>query len=137
MGTYSNVWDALFDDKEKAANLRIRSELMIEITKYLNKSDLTQIQAAERLGISQPRLSNLKNGKIDKFTIDMLVNVLSKADIAVNLTVSKPTDVKEKGLPWHNFYVLEGGKNRLKSIQKKKPTWDTLIHEPKNMATIG
>ncbi len=135
MTTYSNVWDALFDNKEIAENLRIRSELMIEITKYLNQFQLTQKQAAEEFGISQPRLSNLKNGQIDKFTIDMLVNILSKTGALVHFTVIQSAEVEEKSSPWQNFHILEGGKRRKRPI--KKFDWGVSICEPCNIVSIG
>ena len=137
MSTYLNVWDALFDDKQEAENLRIRSQLMIEITQYLNQINLSQKQAAEKLGISQPRLSNLINGQIDKFTIDMLVNILSKTDSTVKFTVTHSADIKEKTSPWKNFNILAGGRKRRKTIKKGKIDWDISIQKPINMACIG
>lgn len=137
MVTYSNVWNALFDNKEQAENLRIRSELMIEITKYLNQSNLTQKQAAEKIGISQPRLSNLINGKIDKFTIDMLVNILSKTDHEVKLSVNRVAEVAEASFPWRNFQVLSGGSRGRRSGQEIKSNWDLEIYEPDAMQTCG
>ena len=47
----------------------------------------TQIQAAKALGVTQPRVSDLKRGKIELFTIDMLVNMLTKCDISVSLVI--------------------------------------------------
>lgn len=74
---YENAFDALFDDPVVAQNLKVRSELMIQIEKEITDRRLTQQQAAELLEVSQPRISDLVKGKIDKFSIDMLVNMLA------------------------------------------------------------
>jgi predicted XRE-type DNA-binding protein len=74
-----NVFEDLGFDKETAENLRIRSALMIEIEQFIRRRRLTQAQAAKLLGVSQPRVSDLVRGKIGLFTIDMLVNMLSRA----------------------------------------------------------
>lgn len=85
---YANVFEALEDDPAVAKNLKIRSALMIEIEKFIKDNKLTQSAAAEVLGVSQPRVSDLVTGKINKFTIDMLVNMLTRADIPVELKVA-------------------------------------------------
>jgi len=77
--TFTSVWDALEDTKEAAANMRVRAELMIEVRRYVEKGRLTQTAAAKRLGITQPRLNDLLRGRIEKFSVDALVNMLTRA----------------------------------------------------------
>ncbi len=67
----------------------LRAALMIEVQRYVNEGGLTQIQAAKRLGITQPRLNDLLRGKIDKFSVDARVNMLAKADKRVSVKVRK------------------------------------------------
>lgn len=86
--TYSNVWDALFDDRVEAENLRLRSVLMMAVSDHISDNNLTQKKAAELMGVSQPRISNLVKGKIDMFTIDTLVNMLARVGTIVELNVS-------------------------------------------------
>ena len=83
-----NVFADLGFDEQEAANLKLRSQLMIEVEKDLMGKKLTQQAAAEVLGISQPRVSDLKRGKVDKFTIDMLVNFLTKLGHNVSVQVA-------------------------------------------------
>ena len=64
---------------EKAANLLIRAELMHKLTKVMQARFSTQSEAAELLGISQARISDLYRGKIGQFTVDMQINLLSRA----------------------------------------------------------
>lgn len=85
---YSNVFDAFADTPEEAANLRLRSLLMIKIGGYIESWGLGQKDAAKRLGITQPRLSELLKGKIDKFSLDALVNILDAADLQLDFAVT-------------------------------------------------
>jgi len=83
-----NVFADLGFDAEEAANLKLRSQLMIEIEKVLKEKHLTQKSAAQVLGVSQPRVSDLLRGKVDKFTIDGLVNFLAKLGHTVTIKVA-------------------------------------------------
>ncbi|MBV4505334.1 XRE family transcriptional regulator [Pseudomonas sp. BW13M1] len=85
----ASVWDALFDSPEEAENLRLRAKLMRVLTRIVRSWDLPQKDAARRLHLTQPRLSDLLNGKIDKFSLDALVNILANADLEVDFTVRK------------------------------------------------
>lgn len=85
---YQNVWDAIEDDSIQAANLKLRSQLMMEVTEYVRQSGLTQTDAAAALGISQPRLNDVLKGKIEKCTVDRLVNMLAAIGYRVDLRIS-------------------------------------------------
>jgi predicted XRE-type DNA-binding protein len=71
---------------EDAENLRIRSELMARLAKLIEERGLTQAAAAKVFGVTQPRVSDLVRGKVDRFSIDMLVVMLAKAGIRVTFT---------------------------------------------------
>jgi predicted XRE-type DNA-binding protein len=73
--TFASVWDALADTKEQAANLRARSELMQQIADVIKGSGWTQVEAATRCGITQPRINDLLRGRVSRFSIDALVNI--------------------------------------------------------------
>ncbi len=83
-----NVFTDLGFNAEEAANLKLRSQLMIEVDKALIEQKLTQQAAAKALGISQPRVSDLLRGKADKFTIDSLVNILTKLGHEVTMRIA-------------------------------------------------
>ena len=82
-----NVFADLGFDAEEAQNLKIRSDLMIEIAKLIEARGLTQVEAAELLGVSQPRISDLVRGKIDRFSADTLIEMLGHAGATVSLVV--------------------------------------------------
>ncbi len=85
---YTSVWDAIENDQVKAANLKLRSELMMEVSVYVKQSGLTQSSAAEKLGTTQPRLNDVLKGRIEKCTVDRLVNMLAAVGYKVNLHIS-------------------------------------------------
>ena len=63
----------------EAENLRVRADLMIELIRIIRSRRLTQKGAAKLLGVSQPRISDLMTGKINRFSIDALVEMLARA----------------------------------------------------------
>ncbi len=81
-----NVFRDLGFPRVEAENLRIRSELMIQIEKLIEREGLTQTAAARLFGVSQPRVSDLVRGRIELFSIDVLVNMLAKAGVRVAVT---------------------------------------------------
>jgi predicted XRE-type DNA-binding protein len=86
---YYNVFEALEDEPVVADNLRIRSELMSNLRGYIEQEHLTQAEAAKRMGVTQPRISDLMRGKIERFTIDMLVNMLTRVKLHVEITLKQ------------------------------------------------
>jgi predicted XRE-type DNA-binding protein len=74
---FANVWDAIADTPEEAANLTLRSELMDEIEEIIKQNGWTQKEAAKRCGVTQPRINDLLRGRITRFSIDALVNIAS------------------------------------------------------------
>lgn len=82
-----NVFRDLGFSAEEAANLRIRADLMVRLHKLIEARRLTQAEAADLFGVSQPRVSDLLRGKIDLFSIDTLVNMLARAGVQVSLVV--------------------------------------------------
>jgi predicted XRE-type DNA-binding protein len=86
---FDNVWDAIEDDPGIRENLKLRSELMVALTRHIKREELTQSQAAELLGVTQPRISNLMRGKINAFGLDMLVKMAAAAGLRVSIKVKK------------------------------------------------
>ena len=73
----------------EATSLRIRSELMTALRKLIEKRGWTQAEAAERLKVSQPRVSDLTRGKISRFSLDALVNMLTDVGMDVDVKVRR------------------------------------------------
>lgn len=62
---------------------------MSDIESYIKDNGLTQEQAAKIMGVGRPRISDVVRGKIDKFTIDALIDMLTRAGHHVNIIVGK------------------------------------------------
>lgn len=75
----------------ESRNLRIRSQMMTALRKFIEKEGLTQADAAKRLKVSQPRISDLTRGKISRFSLDTLVNMLTGAGLEVELRIKRPS----------------------------------------------
>ena len=89
MKKYQSVWDALESSREETANIKVRAELMIVLQERVKRQGGTQAEKAEKLGINQPRLNDLLRGRINKFSLDALVNIANRAGLKVDLHVRK------------------------------------------------
>jgi predicted XRE-type DNA-binding protein len=89
--SFKSVWDAIEATPQEAANMRAKSTLLMALQHWLDQTTGTQKAAATHLGITQPRLSDLKRGRIDLFSLDTLLNMAEQAGLA-------PT-IKARALP--------------------------------------
>ena len=89
MKKYRSVWDALENSNAEAMNMKVRAELMVALQKRVESQDGTQAEKATLLGINQPRLNDLLRGRIDKFSLDALVNIATRAGLKVDLHVRR------------------------------------------------
>jgi predicted XRE-type DNA-binding protein len=85
--TSGNVFLDVGFSADEAENLLLRAQLMSRIRDVARGA--TQREAAKRFGVSQPRLNDLMRGRIGKFSLDALVNMLGHAGLRVELKVSK------------------------------------------------
>jgi predicted XRE-type DNA-binding protein len=85
---FSSVWDALEDDPVKRKNMKLRSQLMIEINAKLDQYGEKQADMAERLQTSQPRVSALRKGKINEFRLDMLIDFAIRLGLSVTIDIA-------------------------------------------------
>ncbi|WP_027145958.1 XRE family transcriptional regulator [Mesorhizobium sp. Cs1299R1N3] len=85
--SFENVWDALEGTPAESANMTMRSNLLIAIEQRVRSWDVTQAEAANRLGITQPRLSDLLRGRITNFSLDTLINLAALAGLTVRLDI--------------------------------------------------
>ena len=86
---YSSVWDAIEPSRAEAANMKARAEMMIAIHESVAAWDVTQAVAAKRLGLTQPRMNDLLRGRINKFSLDALINLATRAGLAVQIKVAR------------------------------------------------
>jgi predicted XRE-type DNA-binding protein len=84
---YKNVFDAIADTPEEAANLTARSELMEQIRDLVKEANWTQVEAARRCGVTQPRMNDLLRGRVSRFSLDALVNIATALGRRVRVQV--------------------------------------------------
>ena len=82
-----NVFRDLGFRREEAQHLLVRADLMIEVQKIIASRRLKQKAAANVLRVSQPRVSDLLRGRIDLFSTDALIDMLTRLGARVRLTV--------------------------------------------------
>lgn len=84
---FNNAWDALEDTPEEAENMKMRSVFRIAIKQTVKSMSGTQTEKAAALGITQPRLNDRLNGKIQKFSLDALAKLAVRAGLRIGLDV--------------------------------------------------
>ena len=87
--SFDNVWTAIENTPDEAANMKLRAALMMALSEHIKKEGWTQSDAAKRLGVTQPRISDLKRGKIDLFGLDTLVNMLAAGGLQLEARIAK------------------------------------------------
>ena len=84
---FASVWDAIEDTPEQAANMKLRSVLMTALKDHITRTGMSQAQAAQLFGVTQPRVSGLMRGKINLFALDALVNMVTAAGLRIEMQV--------------------------------------------------
>ena len=84
---FVSVWDAIEDTPQDAKNMKLRSTLMTALKSHLARNKMSQAQAAQLFGVTQPRISDLMRGKINLFGLDALVNMASAAGLHIEMRI--------------------------------------------------
>jgi predicted XRE-type DNA-binding protein len=87
--TAGSVFFDLFEPAE-ALRLTIQSGLALALEREIAARKWTQAEAARRLGVTQPRVSDLRRGRLDKFSIDALIMYLARIGVPVQIDTSMP-----------------------------------------------
>ena len=80
-----NVFIDLGYTQEEAAILQMRADLMSDLRKFVKSRKLKQTKAGEIFGVSQSRVSDLVSGKWEKFSLEMLITLATRAGMRVTL----------------------------------------------------
>jgi len=87
--TFDSVFDALADTSAEAANMTARADLLLAIRERVRTWNVTQEDAATRLGLTRPRLNDLMRGKLEKFSLDALVNIAAAAGFKLHIRLEE------------------------------------------------
>jgi predicted XRE-type DNA-binding protein len=83
-----NVFRDLGFPPDEAEHLRIRSDLLIQLQKAISSQGLKQAEAARRLEVTQPRVSDVMRGRLDLFSVDSLIDMLARLGVRVRVVCS-------------------------------------------------
>ena len=86
---FARVWDAIEPSPEEAQHMKLRAALMRALLAEIKAQGWTQVTAARKLGVTQPRISDLKRGKIDLFALDSLVSMLATIGLQVEFSIAR------------------------------------------------
>ena len=86
---FDKVWDAIEDTPAAAANMTMRSDLLIALRNAVEGWGVTQADAARRLGVTQPRLNDVLRGRISNFSLDALIALAETAGLSVRLEIGE------------------------------------------------
>ncbi len=86
---FASVWDAIEDTPQEAVSMKARSALMMELSTTIQERGMTQSEAAEIFGVTQPRISDLMRGKVNLFSLDTLMDMAAVAGMAPRVKVTK------------------------------------------------
>ena len=84
----SNVFLDLGFPPHEAAVMLLRCEVAEALRKWIDREGLTQMRAAKRLGVVQPRISEIVRNKVDKLSLDYLVGLCAKAGVSVTVKLA-------------------------------------------------
>jgi predicted XRE-type DNA-binding protein len=85
---FASVWDAIEDSASDAASMKLRAELANQIIERMHARNLTQTKAAELIGVTQPRISDLVRGRLNLFSLDTLVDMADRVGLRTRVVVS-------------------------------------------------
>jgi len=83
-----NIFLDLGFPPHEAAVMLLRSQLVVALLRWKEREGLTQAQAAKRLGIAQPRMSEIVRGRVELLSLDYLVGLCVKANVGVGLRLA-------------------------------------------------
>ena len=84
-----NIFADLGFEPQEAESLNIRATLMLEIEAYIRREKITQREAARRMGVTQPRVSDLMRHRIELFSVDGLIEMLSAVGMKIDVKVRR------------------------------------------------
>ena len=82
-----NIFEDLGFDHQQAKKLKIKAQLMCEISEWIKAQHLNQEKASQLLHVTRPQVSDVLRGKPEKFTIDALIDMLERTGKQVTARV--------------------------------------------------
>ena len=93
MPEYASAFDSLGRTPAETEQLKLRATLMRALRTHISKQGWTQTEAAEHFGVGQPRISDLMRGKVSKFSVDKLAEMIGAVGLHIEARVLVPEAV--------------------------------------------
>jgi predicted XRE-type DNA-binding protein len=106
-GVYKTVPPARAGKPDEAVHLRVRREMMVQIKKVIKSKGWTQAQAGQRCGLHGPRISDLVQMRVKRFSLDKLVNIATALGRRVRIELYSPltgNPIKTKGIAYESVW---------------------------------
>lgn len=87
---FDSAFDAIAGTPQEAASMRARADLMMSLAEVIRQQGMTQTEAAQLFGVTQPRISDLVRGRISLFSLDTLMDMAATAGMAPVVKLSRP-----------------------------------------------
>lgn len=92
--THTNLLDDLGFSPSEALEIKVKAEIYRELLRYIHDQAFTQQELCTLLGIHQPDVSNLLNGRVSKFSVSKLIRFAGKLDLRAEIKLLKPRRAK-------------------------------------------
>ncbi len=89
--TKGNVFEDLGFSREEAADLAMKIDLASNLRKFIERQELTQVQAAEFFAVPRPKISNIQSNKLNGISIEYLVRMLAKTGGKLSYSFRQPS----------------------------------------------
>ena len=84
---FESVWDAIEDTPEDAATMKLRSSVMRALQGQITDQRLSPSEAAKRFGVTEPRITELLDGKVHLFDLNALVSMAATAGLQCDIQI--------------------------------------------------
>jgi predicted XRE-type DNA-binding protein len=88
--TRESVLDDLGFSPSEALEIKVKSEIYRDLLQYIKEREFAQQELGTLLGIHQPDVSNLLNGRISKFSVSKLIKFAGKLNLGAQVKLTKP-----------------------------------------------
>ena len=88
--TRGSVLDDLGFSPSEALEIKVKAEIYRDLLRYIQERGFTRQQLSTALGIHQPDVSNLMNGRVSKFSVSKLIKFAGKLNLGAQIRLTKP-----------------------------------------------
>jgi predicted XRE-type DNA-binding protein len=92
--TRGSVLDDLGFSASETLEIKVKAEIYRDLLEYIRERGFTQLELGTALGIHQPDVSNLLNGRVSKFSVGKLIKLAGRLNLEARVTIKRPKAAK-------------------------------------------